>query len=28
VQFVVDPDGRVGELRIPDFDGAVFRRVP
>ncbi|MEO8139808.1 MAG: serine hydrolase [Gemmatimonadota bacterium] len=28
VQFILDPDGRVAELRIPDVDGAVFRRVP
>ncbi len=27
-QFVLDPDGAVTELRIPDFDSAGFRRVP
>jgi CubicO group peptidase (beta-lactamase class C family) len=28
VQFVVDPAGAVSELRVPDFDGASFHRVP
>jgi CubicO group peptidase (beta-lactamase class C family) len=27
-QFVLDPAGQVGELRIPDFDEAAFQRVP
>ncbi len=28
VQFVPDPRGGVGELRIPDFDAVAFQRVP
>lgn len=27
VQFMVDPSGEVAELRVPDFDGAVFHRA-
>jgi CubicO group peptidase (beta-lactamase class C family) len=27
-QFVLDPEGRVTELRIPDLDGTPFRRIP
>jgi hypothetical protein len=27
-QFILDPEGHVTELRIPDFDEAAFRRIP